>query len=551
MKRIKIYASIFLMVCLSVSSCKDDLIEMNVNPNGADPNTTNPNLVLSTVLTETGKAFVNLGYQDIAGVMQHTQKDGWANTHNNYDWDRNNSWNNYYYILRNNNFVSERSLEMGLEFHQGVSLIIKSMMFGLITDLWGDVPYTNALKGSSGVTEGFYPTFDSQEFIYDSILEDLEQANQLLSKPANSYTGISTTADVYYVGNVARWRQLANSLKLRYYMRISDKKPNEAKAGIETIMADPTQYPIITNPAHDATMGFAGVSNDTSWPSNTVYDASGSNYRRLKMCATLVEVMREREDPRLGVWANRVQIPLYLDESLDGNISEVSNGVRILSSDYLSSRGLTEDDINQNSDFVGIPPSILGPQGYNLSTDASQASNNPHVSWLNDRYKNASGSLLRARLMSASEVRFILAEAALKGWAVGSAEDHYNAAIQASFTTWGVEGNAGTYLTNANVAFEGTLKQIIEQKWIASWTAATEAWFDYRRTGYPELTAGPIAIREVLPIRFYYPINEQNLNGENVTRASERLEITSFAEIDGNNSAWSKPWVLQNTGKPW
>ena len=171
-----------VFISLALFSCKEDLLEMNVNPNGANPETANPNLVLSTVLTETGKAFVNLGYQDIAGVMQHTQKDGWNGAHNVYEWDRNNSWAGYYEILRNNQYVYDRAVELDQELHQGVTLVMKSMVFGLIADLWGDAPYSMALKGAAGGEENTFPVFDSQESIYRGILEDLERANRYLSE---------------------------------------------------------------------------------------------------------------------------------------------------------------------------------------------------------------------------------------------------------------------------------------------------------------------------------------------------------------------------------
>lgn len=540
-----------VLISLVLLSCKEDLLEMNINPNGANPETANPNLVLSTVLTETGKAFVNLGYQDIAGVMQHTQKDGWNGAHNVYEWERNNSWSGYYEILRNNQYVYDRAVELDQELHQGVTLVIKSMVFGLITDLWGDAPYSMALKGAVGGEENTFPVFDSQESIYKGILEDLERANQLLSKSKAEYNGNIDAPDVYYGGDPAKWRKLANSLKLRYYMRISDKLPELAKAGIETIIANPDQYPIISTAAEDAAMPFAGTSADTSWPATTRYDASESNFRRIKMCETLVEAMRAKNDPRLQVWAQRIHIPLVVDESLPEGTDVIQNGKRYLSPDVLASRNVSLEDINQNEDFVGIPPGISGPQVYNLSPDANQASANPHVSWLNERYKEASGPLLKARLMSASEVYFILSEAALKGWSVGDAAFHYQQALKSSFDTWGVGGAYETYIEQAEVAFDGTLKQLIEQKWIASWTAATESWFDYRRTGYPELQAGPFAIRSVLPVRFYYMLEERNLNRSNAEAAISRLEQTNYSEADGQNSAWSKPWVIQGTGKPW
>src|SRR5215217_817682 len=109
-----------LLACM-IFSCKD-LTELNENPNGVAPESVNPNLILPTVLTETAKAYVNLGYQDIAGVVQHTQKDAWASGHNDYDWGGNQSWNSYYDILRNNDLLYNRSVELNLEFQQGVSL---------------------------------------------------------------------------------------------------------------------------------------------------------------------------------------------------------------------------------------------------------------------------------------------------------------------------------------------------------------------------------------------------------------------------------------------
>ena len=544
-RSIKIFA-LGILLASALFSCKD-LTVLNQNPNGINPLTANPNLVMSTVLTETGKSFVNLGYQDIAGVMQHTQKDGWSGGHNTYEWGGSQSWASYYDILRNNQYVYDRSVTLNWEMHQGISLVIKSMMFGLITDLWGDAPYSAALKGADGGTANTFPAYDSQEAIYTGILADLEKANTLLSKNAVEYTSTPGTADVYYQGNPTKWRKLANSLMLRFYMRISTKKPDVAKAGIEKIMANAVQYPIITAIADDAAMPFAGNSNDDSWPANAVYDASASNYRRLKMAATFVNKLLELKDPRIAVWANKVQIPLVVDANLPKGTDRIENGKRLLSPDKVVGR-----DVNTNPDYVGLPTGLIGGASYNLSPTAEQAANNPHVSWLNDVYKQAKGPLLRSRMMSAAEVRFILAEAALKGWSVaGAAKTHYEAGVKASLDTWGTTAAYATYMTQKGVAYDGTLKQIIEQKWISSWTAAQEAWFDYRRTGFPELTVGPASIRKVLPVRFYYMLDERNLNKTNTEAAMSKLESTIHTESDGKNSAWSKPWLLQGGSKPW
>lgn len=538
--------SLILFLLITIFSCQD-LTELNQNPNGINPETANPNLVLSTVLTETGKLNANLGYQDMAGVMQHTQKDGWSGAHNSYEWGGSQSWTPYYDILRNNQYVYNRALDLKWELNQGISLVMKSMIFGLIADLWGDAPYSAALKGAEGGAANTFPAFDSQEAIYNGILADLDKANTLLSKSAAEYTSTPGVSDVYYQGNPVKWRKLANSLALRYFMRISAKKPDVAKAGIEKIMANPTLFPVILAVGDDATMGFAGNSNDDSWPANAVYDASASNYRRIKMAATFVNKLLELKDPRIAVWANKVQIPLVVDANLPKGTDRIESGKRLLSPDKVVGR-----DVNTNPDYVGLPTAIIGGASYNLSPTAEQGANNPHVSWLNDIYKQAKGPLLRSRLVTTAEVRFILAEAALNGWSVaGDAKTHYLAGVKASFDTWGTAAGYATYITNKGVAYEGTLSQIIEQKWISSWTSATEAWLDYRRTGLPALTVGPAAIRKVLPVRFYYMLDERNLNKVNTEAAMSKLESTIYTEADGKNSAWSKPWVLQGTGKPW
>ena len=447
-----IYRSVLLLISVMVFSCTKKLEKLNENPNGATPSSTNPNLVLSTVLTQTAQAYVGLGYGDIAGVVQHTQLDGWGGAHNEYNWGGSNSWAGYYDILRNNKFVYDKAVTLDYQLHQGIALVMKSMVFGLITDLWGDAPYSQALNGDQGGQANTFPVYDN---------------------------------------------------------------------------------------------------------------ADSSNYRRIKLCNTFVQALEALHDPRIGVFANKVEIFLLVDASLpsgtdriaDTTINGESRKVRYLAPDVLSGKGLTVDDINQDVNYVGLPVALAGPQAYNLSPDLNQASRNPHVSWVNSNFANAKSGI-KARLMSAAEVHFILAEASgVKGWNAGDAEAHYNAGIQSSFAAWGIGDAAADYIAQPEVKYSGTQQQIIEQKWIASWSVATEAWFDWRRTGYPELhgVEGRTIAKE-LPVRFYYMLDERNLNTANESAASDLLETTQYSGFgaDGaKNSPWSKPWVIQGTGKPW
>jgi hypothetical protein len=379
------------------------------------------------------------------------------------------------------------------------------------------------------------------------ILEDLAAANTLLSKAKSEYTGIDAKADLLYAGDPAKWRKLANSLALRYYMRISSKKNAESKAGIEKIVGDPATYPIITSASDDAAMDYGGTSFDTSWPTTSEFGNDPTNYTRLEVAEPFVNTLQALKDPRLPVWVKKVSVPLVVDASLPAGTDKIENGKRYLSPDKVGSAVVDTDP-----EYVGLPVATSAlPAAYNLNPTPNQGELNPHVSGLTDIYKKSKDPLLKARLLSAAEVNFILAEAAQKGWAVGVAETYYKKGIEESLKTWGVSASYATYILEPGVVYNGTLEQLIKQKWIASWTAAAEAWFDYRRTGFPDLQAGPVAKRQKLPVRFYYGRDELQLNETNTRAAMGRLEVTAFSQADGENSAWSKPWLLQGTNKPW
>lgn len=549
MKRAKIKYIIGLTLVLVMNACHD-LDELNINPNGPAPEIADVNLLVPTIITEVGQNVVNLGFGDIAGVMQHTQKTGWSSGHNDYDWNNSTkSWAGFYGILRNADELHKKAVDEGYLFHQGVALVMKAYTFGLITDLWGDAPYSQALKAEEG-PQYFKPVFDPQRDIYLGILADLETANTLLSGNSADYKNIDGTQDVLYGGDVSRWRKFANSLALRYYMRLSMKEPGIAQEGIGKITSDPGMYPLITLSSEDANVQYIGTSPGDSWPTNMAFDPDPSGeYMRTKLSATLVDALQDLNDPRLGVWANEIEIPLVLVAGTD--IDRIVGGKREISQDVVDAYEQAWNvGVDYDPDYVGIPPSVFAAPQYNLNPNLDQGVYNPHASQLHDMYKLASGPLLLMRLMSAAEVHLILAEAALYGWAPGTPEDHYAAGIQQSFNAWGVGAEFENYITGA--PYSG-LESIIQQKWIASWSAAAEAWFDYRRTGFPVLQTGESAKRVKLPLRFYYHFdNEISKNTENAEAAILRLEPTPFKGADvSNNSAWSKMWLLQGTGKPY
>ena len=551
MNKIKKRFTVALILMVGfVISCKD-LEELNINPNGVDPAIADVNFLLPTIQTNTGQTIYSIGFGTFSGVMQHTQHTGWAGGHNNYEWNSlSHSWNGYYSILMNNNEYFNKAVKGDYTFHEGVARIMRSYVFGLITDIWGDAPYKDALKAELGA-DYFRPAFDPQQEIYRGILADLDTANTLLSKSAGEYKNIVSKQDVVYKGDASKWRKFANSLALRYYMRLQAKEPSFAEAGIKKMADNPVQFPLITVAEDDANISFPGTSEGVSNPLNTVYDTDPAGaYMRVKLAKTLVDVLREYDDPRLAVWADKIEIPLVLVQG--SGIDRIVEGKREISQDIVSAFEETNAmKVDFDPEYAGVPVSHSRVQIFNMNNaNSAQGTVNPHASHLNSRYKKTTDPFVLMRLISACETNLILAEAAYRGWIPGDPAEYYADGVRESLKAWGVGNDFDNYITKVPY---GGLESIIEQKWIASWTTAQEAWFDWRRTGLPDLKTGPSAIRPVLPIRWYYHTNDEvEKNRANVEAAVERLEATPYQGTDQTkNSAWSKMWVLQGTGKPY
>lgn len=559
MKFMKTQFKIFLVLLVVVfASCKD-LTELNVNPNGVDPSTVNPNLLVTTVVVATAQG--NVSYDNNpAGVMNYVQKSGWSSGLNNYDWISESSWGGYYGNLRNIKQLYERAGEEGMEFQQGLALVLRALNFAAITDWWGDAPYTAALNAPNGGQEDLFPVFDSQETIYKGIIEDLKKANTLLSKGVDGYTGINKDADVLYNGDPMKWRKMANSLALRYYMRVSTKLPEYSKAGIQEIVSNSGTYPIFTSNDDDAAMDFIGSSNNDSWPSNTTFDNSQSNFSRIQLCAGFRDVLVGFNDPRLPVWFNKAKVKITISDMYAPENDILVDGVRYLLPSYVQEQGYVVYNRNtwqaaasasktiiDTMEYVGIPIAVVAyePYNYNLNPKPTQGGYNDHVSAVADMYKNAKGDMLKARVISYSEVCFILAEAAKKGMSVGGQQSWYEKGVKASLETWGVDESYSDYIKNNGVAYNGSLDQIMTQKWIAAWTNAAESYCDWRRTGLPALQVGPRGKRDGMPLRVRYDADEKNRNSANYQTAISKLVPTSNNAQDGNDSAWSKMWLLQ------
>ena len=462
-----IYNTLLVLSLLLMASSCEDLAEVNINPNGTDPAEVNPNFLITNVLSTTGKFFADFGYSNrMSAAMQQVQKDSWGTTDNNIDWSYDQKiWESFYKNLSNNNLAYKRSVELNLEFQQGVTLVMKSLLFGFLTDFYGDIPYSEALQGAEA--EGtIFPKFDAQEDVYKGIIEDLLTAASLLSKNASEYQSINKNADIYFNGDPAKWQKFANSLALRYYMRLSEKLPTYAQNGIVDILSQP----LITSVNDECSMLYLGFSEDDAWPySGTT--GTPTEFIRMKPSATLTYKLVALDDPRRHVWFAPVEIPIKVvpadNPNLSGGNDVTVGGVRYLNEDALPTNSKIYNPathyadrkagllmIDTNSVYVGLPSATLSVAEfkYNLNSSGSIGGTNAHISSMNAIFNNAAGPLLKARLFSAAETHFLMAEAAIKGWG-SNAETHYNAGIQASLDTWGVGSEYNDYINNTGVKF--------------------------------------------------------------------------------------------------
>lgn len=554
-----IYIVFFIGSIFFLSGCDEELTEANRNPNGIDPTEADPNLFLPSIMQGTARRYTHRGYGHFGGVMQHMQEDGWFTGYNNYQWTPEN-WNHWFAYLRNNEFVLERAQNRGFTFLEGITTTMKALAFATMSDMWGDVPYTEALKARDE-SEIIFPTFDSQEVVYKGAIEDFKKSAKLFE--LGDVTGSPGGADLYFQGNIQNWHRFANSLIMRYAMRVSEKLPELAKRELEAVyqsgiyIKDHTED--VKRPFYDS----------DPWPTAESTSSSGSGFLRRKPCQTLVDALYKYNDPRLSLWFAPVHCRWVEDYSLDKPKDDFirKNGILtdILSlthKEYLSeidqgnvfTRHYNPDLLGKHLDtnyYVGVPPQMPEPSIHNENPTPGQIVQNQHVSQLTPMFAARTDDRLQSQVMTAQEVHFILAEAALKGWNVGQAENHYNEAIRQSFEMWGIGDQFEAYIQQPEVQFNGSLEQIIEQKWIAGFTHALESWYDYRRTGYPELQVGPGAVQPAVPVRIQYGENELQFNENQIRAALDRLEETPYSQAQGKNSQWAKPWLIQGTGKPW
>jgi hypothetical protein len=472
------YIIIFITI-LGLASCTKDLSEINTNPNS--PIDAQPSLLFRKVLFDYGEqmSFEAFDAGNLLG-QYFTMID-----FNNFDRHAlseplyaGNPWPVIYKNLRDNEILLQKAnANPTFLVYKGPALVMKAYMTAALTDLYGDVPYSEALQGKSEI---FTPKYDKQEGIYqgtNGILKNLENAITAME----SYSGAAKLdGDIIYNGNLQSWVKFANSLRIKYLMRISDKV--NVGAQLQSIF---TNGKYIKTNSDNAVFKFSATA-----PNNfRITTARVGDYNLYIMSKTAEEILKNYNDPRISLFYR----PTAANSS---NFTGLQNGPDAASSPVtLANYSLTGN--------------IFREDGVNLKYNYGTA-------W---------------------ETNFFLAEAAQKGLILTTAKTLYDLAVTQGFEYWNVT-IPSTYLTIGpafyNPLSPDAIQLIISQKWISNNLNGYEGWIEYRRTGFP-LLKPVLASRNngIYPVRMPYPQEESTLNVDNYKIA---------ATATNNNSINTKVW---------
>ncbi len=557
MKKIGLILTIIFLGQI-IQSCHGDFDELNVSPNNSEE--VSPNYLLSYVISKTTMQFYGLinEHTDIAGAMQYTQRGTEFNAANQncYQWGKG-SWSAYYDILRTNQLMYEAGEEDGNQFFVAASLIMKSFIYGLLADLYGDCPYSEALQASSSV---LFPKYDAQKDVYEGVLTDLKTASEIL-EGLDSQLSVLSSSDLLYGGDRDKWIKFANSLRLRYCLRLDNKK-DELSINTVSEFSDAASK-VFTSNNDNATLELLGLSDENSAVGGDV--RSSNKPYAFKPGKSLVDYLKERNDPRLQRWVNPVERKWDLNASEETTVDYVD----IFGDSYQMTILPTDDTSLDTSIYVGLPIGyddleFLGNYNRGDGVRDYPDERSAYISYLSPIYFENSNDYVNPSLITYAEVEFILAEAALLGdYGVSNAEDHYKAGIKASMEQYNILSEAQgfdfeTFYNQSTVSYSSSSisnkhELIMTQKWIALWLQA-EPWFDWRRTGYPDFepAANP-AYGPALPLRIAYP--EPFADPQYVEKYEEavaNLEKTSYVPSNqSDDHSYSKTWLLQGTEKPY
>lgn len=466
MKLNKIILSILVVAQVFVmTSCDSGFEELNKDPN--NPTTLPADLLLASVLSNTANQIQSPFLAGEAGScwVQHLGKPVY-NTNELYV-PRQNSiealWTVMYSrVLKDADVMQNLAAEEGNQLLQGVGLVVKANAYQILTDAFGDIPMTEALKGDAG---NITPIYDSSEtVVYPGIISMLDEAMSLLSGTGS----INASQDLLYGGDASKWKKYAASLKFKVLMRASTSGTSALGNISNQLRALVSSGNLFASNSEEAKLTYLSAAPSA----NPYFESLVDGGRTSEWCLgeELVNYMTNTGDTRLPVYAQEV----------GGNGS--GNG------------------------YVGKPAGIqdIGNSFYGDSNN---------VSLIGTKYLEATQP---AYFLTYAQLKLFMAEASEKGL-IGSTSDaatHFNEAIAASCASNGVNTFAITYSGGA-----AGLQQIAEQSWVALYMQGFEAFAEWNRTKFPALPLAIDAQEPSIPSRFNYPISQQSVNGVNYTNA--------------------------------
>lgn len=537
------------VLILCFTACSKDALRTNESQQQLNAvEDVNDPFLLSSIIKQTTLFYQNIGYGDsrFPSSVQYMERNfqGGDNYYSGFKYPADNLYTavNILKLVDGSIGLADKR---GSKTHKGIFKIFRSLLFSFMTDFYGDIYYSQALKGREGI---LYPKYDKQADIYAGLLKELDEANTLIKEGTEP---ISETYDLMYAGDKVKWQKFANSLKLRLLMRASKKLPDVA-AQISALL-NSSDKPLFTNNDDDAAIPYLGTTGANSWQGGKLnWDYSEFDKRR--PAKTLADKLSNLNDPRLGIWLAPVEKPWTNNMNLDGNSFSTTdaNGFTDQSTwEYIDRTNpliaaQNNNLIDSNKVYVGFIPGMysdfLNGNGH-YDVQAGGVVGNYKVSRFSQLFRQNAHPLLKAMIMNADEVQFILAEAAVKGLITGNADVYYRKGITLSMQRWGIsDAGAGNYLSQWMISLPadkaGQLAQIADQKWLGLFMNATEAYLDVRRTQLPDMFKNGLLATYPFPLRLIYPGAELGQN----KNAYDGGVSTLIPQVDNQ---FSKMWLLQ------
>lgn len=493
---------IYIIVCLSLIfavSCTDDFNEINEQPDA---------LSVSDVSAKFFVTNIQKGlFKPVAGALWFGQifhQDQYAGQHSGghsqYAWDGNFGWEYTAWLQEGTNgwlagynssltsYLRQVGEGGALENDQyyAIGLIMKGLYYQLYTDQVGMIPYSEASDPDIKL-----PKYDEQIDIYKGVIAELNEAISLIGSNTSTGEGVNLLRenDVIFNGDMQKWKQLANSLKLRMALR-AHGAPGEDFASAAVSEA------ISSGVLADSDALFESYNQVSNiWVEHSSYGDIYYGFGEIgqwKMGEPLINALSSVNDPRLSFMSKPSPggtVSLDISEASDTQIaflkSTLDNAGLVLDTDYSWTQTSSELTITmaENTNYVGLPlrlsPNIKGLFNGNLFSSPADIVVNK---------SNEGKEISPFIVMSAADSHFMIAEAIVKGLASGDAAGHYQTGLEYAMNLWGASLTSdfsSSEMGSLTGSVEEKLEKIATQRWIANYTNGYEAWSIVRDTGYP------------------------------------------------------------------